>query len=107
MKIFIDILTSGGEMLKLQKYYGRNIRRNVGNLEGMIWDCWACYYQSCLHDGHPQHDFCPMGPDTWCSYNLRALQGENDLSHDKPPLIPPDLAPAIKGVWEQLVTLPS
>jgi hypothetical protein len=92
----------GGEMLQLQKYYGRNIRRNVGNLENMIQDCWACFYHSCSHDGDPQHDYCPTGPDTWCSYNRRALLCEEDLSHDRPPLIPPDLAPAIKGVWEKL-----
>lgn len=90
------------EMLKLQKYYGRNIRRNVGNLEEMIRDCWACFYHSCSNDADPQHDYCPLGPDTWCSYHRAALHGESDLSHSSPPLIPPDLAPAIKGVWEKL-----
>lgn len=84
---------AGGEMLQLQKYYGRNIRRNVGNLDGMIRDCWACFYHSCSHDGDPQHDYCPTGPDTWCSYNRAALKGE-DLSHD--------LAPGIKEVWAKL-----
>lgn len=92
---------AGGEMLQLQKYYGRNIRRNVGNLDSMVRDCWACFYHSCSHDGDPQHDHCPTGPDTWCTYN-RAILKEEDLSHSRPPLIPPDLAPAIKEVWAKL-----
>ena len=96
-------------MLKLQRYYGANIRRNVGNLVEMERDCWAAFYHSCSSDDDPQHDLCPTGSDTWCWYNRAvneaALEGvEPVLRHDpsKYPLIPPDLAPSIKEVWEGL-----
>ena len=85
------------EMIKLQKYYGRNIRANVGNLERMKCDCLAAFYHSCSTDDNPQHHLCPDGPDSWCWYVKAKLSG-GSLIH-KYPLIPPDLAPCIEEEW--------
>ena len=86
---------------KLQKYYGNAIRANVGNIEAMERACWAVFYHSCSHDGDPQHEYCLMGPDTWCSY-IRAIYESRDLSHSRPPRIPSDLAPFVKVCWAKL-----
>lgn len=90
------------KIAKLQRYYGYNIRRNTGNLDEMIQDCWAVFYHSCSSDTNVQHHMCPTGPDSWCRYN-KAVHNGDDLHHDPDKiLIPPNLAPYVKEEWEKL-----
>ena len=86
---------------KLPKYYVNAIRANVGNVKAMEHACWVVFYHSYSHDGEPQHEYCPVGPDTWCPY-IRAIYESRDLSHAKPPRILADLAPFVKVCWDKL-----
>ena len=86
---------------ELQKYYGNVILANVGNVKAMKHACWHVFYHSCSHNGEPQHKYCHMDPDTWCPYICAIYEG-GDLSHAKPPRIPPDLALFVKVCWDKL-----
>ena len=61
---------------KLQKYYGNAICANVGKVKAMKRICRAIFYHSCSHDGEPQHEYCPMDPDTWCHIFVQSMKVE-------------------------------
>ena len=52
---------------KLQVYYGLAIRRNTGNLQGMIKEISAGLHHTASSDCNPQHQFCPK-ENSWCKY---------------------------------------
>ena len=64
---FASRLTDAG-IDKLQKYYGNAIGANVGDVKAMERSCWAVFHHSCFDDGERQHEYCPVGPNTWCPY---------------------------------------
>ena len=50
----------------LQKYYGKAIRSNVGDVTSMQRACWAVFHHSASTDSDPDHQFCPNGEESWC-----------------------------------------
>ena len=86
------------------QYYGNAIRSHTNDLEGMTEACWAVFYHCSSHNGNPQHDLCPKGPDSWCRCNQAIARCEFD---DFPPphnttFIPADLAEHVKPIFVSL-----
>ncbi|EFN77635.1 hypothetical protein EAI_00059, partial [Harpegnathos saltator] len=52
----------------LSKYYGLAIRRNPNSIEGMKNDIWATLFHKLSTDEKPQHEKCPPGEDSWCTW---------------------------------------
>ena len=80
-------------------YYAGAIRDNIGDVDAMEKAIWAVLDHSPSTDEDPQHQFCPVGEESWCKYQ-RAIA----LSQDIPPAnrIPPDLVQFIRPVFEEL-----
>jgi hypothetical protein len=56
---------------KRQNYYGKAIRGNKGNLEGMKSSIKAIQHHMIRNENltlDKQHQYCPRSPDTWCKY---------------------------------------
>ena len=56
---------------KMQKYYGRAIRENSGDLNKMKTRIWAIVYHMIKDESsslEEQHKLCPKGEDTWCKF---------------------------------------
>ncbi|KYN10832.1 hypothetical protein ALC57_17032 [Trachymyrmex cornetzi] len=53
---------------ELAVYYGLTIRRNPNFIEKMRNDIWTTLYHKISTDEVPQHDKCPSGADSWCSW---------------------------------------
>jgi hypothetical protein len=56
---------------KMQNYYGKAIRGNKGNLEGMKASIKAIQHHMVKNGKLPlkeQHQYCPKSADTWCKY---------------------------------------
>ena len=56
---------------KMQNYYGKAIRGNKGNLEGMKSSIKAIQHHMIRNENltlDKQHQYCPRSPDTWCKY---------------------------------------
>ena len=56
---------------KMQKYYGRAIRENSGDLDKMKNSIWAIHHHMIKDESsslHEQHKLCPKGEDTWCKF---------------------------------------
>ena len=58
-------------MDKLQNYYGRAIRNNIGDLKLTYKAIWASLYHSASTDERPRHMFCPTGKESWCKWQQR------------------------------------
>ena len=83
---------------QLQKYYGRAIRGNLHDLEGMKKAVLAilCHYiPPASKDLAHQHRFCPSGPTSWCKWQkdkvcgTRTYTGKNCLPQCFLPLLKP------------------
>ena len=69
-------------------------------LEGMEKAIWAVFYHSVSTDNNPQHQYCPLGKDSWCKYQ-RAITDSNEIpTHN--PNIPADLSQYMKPVLARL-----
>lgn len=57
--------------------YGLAIRNNCNSKEEMRKAIWATFYHKISTDKEPQHHNCPVGTDSWCSW--QKAKGEWDL----------------------------
>ncbi|XP_065062199.1 LOW QUALITY PROTEIN: uncharacterized protein LOC135689025 [Rhopilema esculentum] len=56
---------------KIQGYYGKAIRSNKNNLEGMHRAVWAIFCHTIANSNESleqQHRYCPQASDTWCKF---------------------------------------
>ena len=66
----------------LQKYYGRSIRHNIVNPEGIRDAVWGTLHHIMSTDEFPTHEQCPGGSQSWCFYN-RAVANNQELPSQK------------------------
>lgn len=86
---------------KLSIYYGLTIRRNCDSIEKMKNAIQATLYHKLSTDEKPQHDKCPTGEDSWCSWQkAKATNSLGDYEHK--PAICNKVFEAIKPVYEEL-----
>lgn len=87
---------------KLTVYYGLAIRRNCDSVENMSNAIWATFYHYCSTDENQQHAKCPIGLDSWCSWQ-RAAAADNlsVYKHDYQPF-PQEVAEALRPIYEDL-----
>ena len=69
--------------LKFQAYYGRAIRNNVNNPDGMRRAVWASLLHCMSTDDSPHHTRCPDGSESWCYFKRAKAAGEEPGPHDK------------------------
>lgn len=84
---------------ELTIYYG--IRRNYDSVEKMKKEIWATLYHKISTDEEPQHDYCPLGADSWCSWQRAKASGNLEEYQHKPPLNK-DVFNAVKPIYEDL-----
>lgn len=65
----------------IQSYYGKAIRENKGDLQGMRKAVWAIYCHIGPSDEKPEHRLRPVGKSSWCKYNKLKLKTK--LIHTK------------------------
>ncbi|GFX59168.1 uncharacterized protein TNCV_936831 [Trichonephila clavipes] len=65
------------EIDNLQSYYGSAIRRNHSSVQNMRQAIWAIFLHKLSTDEYPQHDFCPIGEDSWCGFKKAEASGKS------------------------------
>ncbi|KOC61812.1 hypothetical protein WH47_06150 [Habropoda laboriosa] len=61
----------------------------------------ATLYHKCSTDAHPQHQFCPEGTDSWCSWQkAKSDKKLNDYKHKR--ALPEDVFKAILPIYGDL-----
>lgn len=86
---------------ELSIYYGLAIRRNHDSIEKMRNSIWATLYHKISTDENPQHERCPPGKDSWCSWQRMNFTNTLEEHHHKIP-IPEEVFRAIKPIYEEL-----
>ena len=84
----------------LQNYYGDSIRRNKGNVQGMMKAVQASLLHSNSTDEQPRHHLCPEGEDSWCKYQKAKACGLAYL-HCKP-AIPAAIVQLLRPIYARL-----
>lgn len=64
---------------ELSIYYGLAIRRNCDSIEKMKNAMWATLYHKLSTDNNPLHDKCPIGEDSWCTW--QKAKATNSMGH--------------------------
>lgn len=86
---------------KLTTYYALAIRRNINSAEDMRKAIMATYYHMCSTDEHPNHQYCPPGPESWCEFQKAKSNGSDSLMKHPAPLHP-DVQKHIHSIYEDL-----
>ncbi|KAJ4445231.1 hypothetical protein ANN_07032 [Periplaneta americana] len=68
---------------KLQKYYDKSIRSNIGNIHNMKSAIYATLHHSISTDSKPQHFLCPPGSNSWCFYKRAEADCKPPPPHKK------------------------
>ena len=86
---------------RLQKYYGKKIRSNVGSVENMCRATWASLCHRSSTDDYPRHQFCPTGKESWCKWQQQAA-GKPDVIVEHKDALPNAVLNAIKPLYVRL-----
>ena len=87
-------------MNSLQNYYGDVIRKNKGDIDGMVKGVQATLLHSNSSDETPRHHLCPPGEDSWCKWQVAKAKGE-EYHHKKSP-IPEPIVQLLKPIYGRL-----
>jgi len=82
-------------------FYGLAIRRNPDSIEQMRNDIWATLYHKLSTNENPQHDKCPVGVDSWCTWQRSKVLGTLSTYEHKNPMHK-DVFDAVKPIYEEL-----
>jgi len=86
---------------ELSVYYGLAIRRNTDSVENMRNEIYATLYHKISSDEKPQHDKCPVGTDSWCSWQRAKASHTLDVYTHKPAM-PMQVFDAVQKIYEDL-----
>ena len=87
-------------MKKLQRYYGKAIRSNVGDATAMKRAVMAIFYHSVSTSANPLHFMCPAGSTSWCKFRRAEAKKEPLPSHIQ--TIPYEISKIVKPVFLEL-----
>lgn len=85
---------------KLQNYFGIALRSNTESVEKMKRAIWASMFHVAANDSQPLHAKCPLGEDSWCTYQVAKAKGI--LYNHEGPGIPIAVIRQMKPVYERL-----
>ncbi|GFT35439.1 uncharacterized protein TNCV_922571 [Trichonephila clavipes] len=85
---------------KIRNYYGIAIRSNIGNLEEMQRAVIAAFYHCCSGKSNPMHSQCPLGSESWCTY--QRAQSAGKVFYDKNAGLLKSIINKIKPTYLQL-----
>jgi hypothetical protein len=85
----------------IQSFYGLCIRQNKGDSKAMAQATKAILYHYSSTPEEPQHDNCPSGKDSWCSYQRDLANGTKLHKPIKNPLSPA-IVQVVKPVFDRL-----
>jgi len=86
---------------ELTIYYGLSIRRNSDSVEKMRNEIWSTLYHKMSTDENPQHEKCPVGVDSWCSWQRSKALGTLATYEHKSPMHE-DVFKAIQPIYKEL-----
>lgn len=90
-----------GRIDSIQNFYGKAIRNNTGDVEAMSEATMAILYHYSSTSEDPQHDHCPEGVTSWCSWQRDQATGGTDHRPIQNPFTPA-MVDVLKPTFETL-----
>ncbi|XP_032242112.1 uncharacterized protein LOC116620586 [Nematostella vectensis] len=66
-----------------QRYYGKALRQNIGDVDGMERDVRAIWHHYASTEEKPQHHYCPAGSESWCKWQKDRANGTSTFKPKK------------------------
>ncbi|XP_032689786.1 uncharacterized protein LOC116853045 [Odontomachus brunneus] len=85
----------------LSLYFGLAIRRNHNSIVNMKKEIWATLYHKISTDDNPQHDRCPDGENSWCSWK-KAISRNKLVNYQHKSAMKDEVFNAVKSIYEEL-----
>ena len=85
----------------MQNFYGMALRKNKGNAQDMAKATRAILKHYSSTPENPQHEVCPTGKNSWCSFQKDTACGTREHKPIKDP-IPPAVVEVIQPVFDKL-----
>ena len=85
---------------RLQNYYEMDVCNNIGDLYGMKKAIYAAWYHVSSSEKDHFHVHCPVGPNSWCSYQCDLANGTSTYKPGKG--LHPAVIKFVKGVFDDL-----
>ena len=83
----------------LQNYYGDAIRKNKGDVQAMMKGVQATLLHCNSTNEQPRHHLCPVGPDSWCKWQVAQATGKV-YNHKEP--LPDAIVQLIRPIYTRL-----
>ncbi|GFV59492.1 CCHC-type domain-containing protein [Trichonephila clavipes] len=98
---YVEFYGDGGSKshLAVKDIYGID-SSNIGNLEEMQMAVIAAFYHCCSGKSNPMHGQCPLGSESWCTY--QRAQSAGKVFYDKNAGLPKSIINKIKPTYLQL-----
>lgn len=84
----------------LSTFYGLAIRRHQNSVDEMYKAIWSTLYHKSSSDDNPKHDYCPEGPNSWCTWQRAKAARQSDYTHKTP--LPDVVIDAITPIYKDL-----
>jgi len=85
---------------KLTIYYDLAIRKNSDSVEKIKKKIWATLYHKISTNENPQHQNCPVGVDSWCTWQKTKASKKLAVYMHKPPQ--EKIFTALKPIYKDL-----
>ncbi len=90
------------KILKIQNYYGKAIKENVGDSELMKKRIFLILYHLSSNDENPKHFHCPPGERSWCFWQRALAKDETPGGHKEHETIPVDIGKHMVPIFQRL-----
>lgn len=85
-----------------QRYYGKALRQNKGDLPGMEKAVKAIWHHYASTEDNPSHGFCPEGPDSWCKWQRDQANGtETFRPKNVASAVMQEILPTFEALWDR------
>ena len=84
-----------------QRYYGKALRQNKGNLANMQKAVKAIWHHYASTDENQMHEYCPEGTDSWCKWQKDQANGTNSFKpKNVAPAVMQEILPTFEALWD-------
>ena len=87
---------------KIQNYYGRAIKDNVGDIPLLKKRIFAILLHLSSSDKNPKHVHCPPGETSWCFWQRAIAKSETPGSHADHETLPSDVGRKLVPIFQRL-----
>ena len=85
-----------------QRYYGKALQQNKGNLPNMQKAVKAIWHHYASTAENQMHEYCPEGNDSWCKWQKDQTNGTSSFKpKNVAPAVMQEILPTFEALWDE------